>query len=78
MCDPSRRQGVGSTLVRHALWQVHHLGFAALYLYTHPVRPFYERLGWEVLEETTYHERPVTIMRFLLTSRALPLQRTSA
>ena len=75
---PSRRQGVGSALVRHALWQVHHLGFAALYLKTHPARPFYERLGGEVLEETVYHARQVTIMRFSLTSRALPLQRTSA
>lgn len=74
----SRRKGVGSALVRHALWQVHQLGFPALYLYTHPARLFYERLGWEVLEDTAYHERPVTIMRFSLTSRALPLQHTSA
>ena len=69
----SRRRGVGSALVRHALQQVCHLGFPALYLYTHPARPFYERLGWEVLEERSYHERPVTIMSFSLTPRALPL-----
>jgi GNAT superfamily N-acetyltransferase len=69
----SRRRGVGSALVRHALQQVCHLGFPALYLYTHPARPFYERLGWEVLEERSFHDRPVTIMSFSLTPRALPL-----
>src|SRR5690348_1968173 len=74
----SRRQGVGSALVGHALGQVQRLCFPALYLYTHSARPFYERLGWEVLEETVYHERPVTIMRFSLTARALPHQHTDA
>jgi GNAT superfamily N-acetyltransferase len=74
----SRRHGVGSALVGHALGQVQRLGFPTLYLYTHSARPFYERLGWEVLEKTVYHERPVTIMRFTLTSRALPHQHTSA
>ncbi|HEX3271470.1 MAG TPA: GNAT family N-acetyltransferase [Ktedonobacterales bacterium] len=74
----SRRRGVGSALVRHALQQVYYLGFPALYLYTHPARPFYEHLGWEVLEERSYHERPVTIMRFSLTSSVIPLQHTPA
>jgi GNAT superfamily N-acetyltransferase len=74
----SRRQGVGSELVRHAIQQVYHLGFPAFYLYTHAARLFYERLGWEVLEDITYHERLVMIMRFSLTSRALPLQHTPA
>jgi GNAT superfamily N-acetyltransferase len=74
----SRRHGVGSALVRHALWLAQRLRFPALYLYTHSARPFYERSGWEVLEEAVYHKRPVTIMRFSLASRALPLQHTSA
>ena len=54
----SRRQGVGSELVRHAIQQVHHLGFPALYLYTHAARQFYERLGWEVLEDTPTTSAP--------------------
>jgi len=74
----SRRQGVGSALVQHALRQVQHLHVPVLYLYTHPARPFYERLGWEVLEETIYHERPVSIMRFVLTASAPHPQHTSA
>ena len=74
----SRRQGVGSALVWHALQQVHCLQISALYLYTHPARPFYERLGWEVLEETTYHEHAVTIMRFILTAAPLHPQHVSA
>jgi GNAT superfamily N-acetyltransferase len=74
----SRLHGVGSALVRHALGQVQRLGFPALYLYTHSARPFYEHLGWEVREDTVYHERPVTIMRFSLTPRPLPHQHTSA
>jgi hypothetical protein len=32
----------------------------------------------ETLEETIYHERPVTIMRFFVTSRGLPLQHSPA
>jgi N-acetylglutamate synthase-like GNAT family acetyltransferase len=74
----SRRQGVGSALVHHALQQVHRLQIPALYLYTHPARSFYERLGWELLEETTYHERPVSIMRFTVTAAALHPQHESA
>jgi GNAT superfamily N-acetyltransferase len=74
----SRHQGVGSVLVWRALRQVQRLGFPTLYLYTHSARPFYERLGWEVLEETVYRERLVTIMQFSLASRPFPLQHTSA
>ena len=74
----SRRHGVGSALVRQALEQVQRLRYPALHLYTHSARPFYERLGWDILEETVYHERAVTIMQFALASRAFPLQHASA
>ena len=60
---PSRRgQGVGSALVRHAVRKAAELEVRRLYLYTHPARGFYERLGWRHIADDYYEGRPVSIM----------------
>ena len=60
---PERRgQGIGGALVRHAVNQAAGMGVERLYLYTHPARDFYRKLGWQDLEEDVYEGRRVTIM----------------
>lgn len=57
-----RQRGIGSALVRHAVRQAAQMGVKRLYLYTHPARAFYLKLGWQLLEEAVYEGRPVAIM----------------
>ena len=57
-----RQRGIGSALVRHAVRQAAQMGVERLYLYTHPARAFYQKLGWQFLEEAVYEGRPVAIM----------------
>jgi GNAT superfamily N-acetyltransferase len=57
-----RHRGIGSALVGHAVRQAAQMGIERLYLYTHPARAFYQKLGWQVLEEVVYEGRPVAIM----------------
>ncbi len=48
-----RRRGIGAALVRAIETHAFEQGFDALYLYTHDADAFYERLGWDTLEEFT-------------------------
>ena len=57
-----RKQGVGSTLVRHAVREADRLGHRILYLYTPDREAFYVRLGWSLLERTDFHGHNVPIM----------------
>jgi GNAT superfamily N-acetyltransferase len=57
-----RRQGIGSTLVRHAVGAAATMGVSRLYLYTETAPGFYERLGWRPIAEEEYLGQPVTIM----------------
>ncbi len=60
---PARRhQGIGSALVCYAVQQAAQMGVKRLYLYTHPAREFYTKLGWSLLAEDEYEGRPVVIM----------------
>ncbi len=40
-----RDRGIGSALVRYAVHQAAQMGVKRLYLYTHPAREFYTKLG---------------------------------
>ncbi len=57
-----RHQGIGSVLVRHAVQQAARMGVKRLFLYTHPAREFYEKLGWHLLAEDEYEGQSVAIM----------------
>lgn len=65
-----RHRGIGSALVRHTVRQAAQMGVERLYLYTHPAREFYLKLGWQLLEEAVYERRPVAIM-MIETAKAL-------
>jgi GNAT superfamily N-acetyltransferase len=58
----ARGQGVGATLLRHAVEQAEAWGIPRLYLYTESARPFYEHVGWTTLDETEYEGGLVTVM----------------
>ena len=62
-----RRQGVGTLLVRHLESIARDLGIGRLYLFTPDMKPFYETLGWAVLEEVLFRGWPTTIMEKELT-----------
>ncbi len=57
-----RSQGVASSLVRHIVEQAGLHGIDRLYLFTPDQVSFYQRLGWQALEVTTYRHCQVTIM----------------
>jgi N-acetylglutamate synthase-like GNAT family acetyltransferase len=60
--SPYRRQGVGSSLVRHVVEQAKLHGINRLYLFTPDQVAFYQRLGWQMLEVAEYMHHQVTIM----------------
>ena len=49
-----RRKGAGAVLVRAIEDQARERGFSRLYLYTSDAVGFYERLGWQVLDRTSW------------------------
>ena len=62
-----RLQGVGTTLVRHAVQKAAEMGIKRLYLYTHSARAFYEKLGWQHIADSYYEGQDVSIMAIDLT-----------
>jgi GNAT superfamily N-acetyltransferase len=57
-----RSRGVGSQLVRAATTEARRMAAGMLYLYTRNALPFYEKLGWHMMERCTYQGREVVIM----------------
>ena len=57
-----RGQGIGATLVRRIMDEARALGVKRFYLYTPSAEDFYARLGWKVLERTTYGGKPAVVM----------------
>jgi len=61
-----RRQGIGSSLVKHAMEQARQAGIARLYLFTPDRAEFYLRLGWSKMAEEIYRGQRVTLMQAIL------------
>jgi N-acetylglutamate synthase-like GNAT family acetyltransferase len=58
-----RNQGIGSRLVKHVIEKARKAGIRELYLFTPDRVAFYERLGWQVLNnEEEYRGHWVTVM----------------
>lgn len=58
-----RKLGIGSLLVRHVMAKAKENGVATLYLYTPDQAPFYQHLGWQILDEECYQGETVTLMK---------------
>jgi predicted N-acetyltransferase YhbS len=57
-----RGRGVGAALAEHAAAEARALGWPALYLYTFSTEQYYARLGWQLIEHSSYFGQPVSIM----------------
>jgi GNAT superfamily N-acetyltransferase len=69
-----RRKGIGSALVARIVEESRAMGVPRLYLYTPKAERLYARLGWNVLERTTYREMDVVIMTLNLTAAVIQPQ----
>lgn len=62
----ARGLGVGRELVKQIMNYARELGYQQMYLYTPDKAHFYLNMNWQVVEETTYHNASITIMKFIL------------
>ena len=60
-----RRRGIGAELVRRIMREAAKLEVPLLYLYTIHSEMFYAKLGWTLLEHTSYRQQKVAIMTFV-------------
>jgi len=67
-----RRCGVGAVLVRRVIDDATALGVHRLYLYTPSTEHFYSRLGWLLVERTSYRGAEVVVMSYECTAAAGP------
>lgn len=61
--EQHRRRGFGAQLVHGAVNFAVDLGLPELYLYTHDHQRYYAELGWRVVKQHRFADRPITIMR---------------
>jgi len=59
-----RRHGVGAALVQRVIEDATALGVQRLYLYTPSTEHFYSRLGWSLVERTSYRGADVAVMSY--------------
>jgi N-acetylglutamate synthase-like GNAT family acetyltransferase len=59
-----RRRGIGVSLVRRVIDDATALGVRRLYLYTPDTEQFYARLGWLLVERTSYRGTDVAVMSY--------------
>lgn len=57
-----RQRGFGEQLVRNIESEAETLGYDKLYLFTPDKKHWYQKLGWQTLMDTHYHDEPVTVM----------------
>jgi GNAT superfamily N-acetyltransferase len=58
-----RRRGLGRRLVAYAVEAARSFGVGTLYLYTPGQAAFYRPMQWELVEETEFRGRAITIMK---------------
>lgn len=59
-----RGEGVGTSLIRHAMRCAADMGYENLYLYTSTARSLYERLGWRFLTRERYEGEMVDVLSY--------------
>jgi predicted N-acetyltransferase YhbS len=65
-----RGRGIGAALVEHAVAEARELGLPTLYLYTFSTEQYYARLGWQLIERSSYFGESVSIMSCSLNHNA--------
>ena len=57
-----RGHGIGTAMIRRVMDDAMALGVRRLYLYTPTAQHFYSRLGWSLMEHTSYRGTNVAVM----------------
>lgn len=65
-----RRHGIGTALVKCIIDEATALGVGGLYLFTPTTQEFYSRLGWVLVEHTTYRGADVAVMSYQCVTQA--------
>ncbi len=58
-----RNRGVGTMLMHRATEEARRLNVPRLYLWTHTAERLYDKLGWQVVERTTYFDKEAVLMQ---------------
>jgi GNAT superfamily N-acetyltransferase len=69
VAPPHRRQGIGSALVQRIIQEAAALRLERMYLFTPDKEQFYTRLGWSVIDQTTYRGYAQVVMTIHLADR---------
>jgi len=67
VAPPHRGRGIGTELLEAALGRCRDLYFGRVYLWTHDMEDWYQRLGWAKVETRTFRDVPITIFSLDLT-----------
>lgn len=59
-----RGRGLGKQIVQHVMAQAVALGVQTLYLFTEDQQAFYEKLGWQLIEQQAYEGEMVSVMQW--------------
>ena len=59
----ARRQGIGEQLVSRAMRFAFSKGYKSVYLWTNDRRNWYEKLGWQLLEQYEHNNAVVSILK---------------
>jgi len=65
LCDPRRRrQGIGEQLVSRAITFAFSKGYKSVYFGLMIGRNWYEKLGWQLLEQYEHNNAVVSILKY--------------
>jgi len=59
-----RSLGIGKSLVANVCEKIRQLNLSEIYLYTDSKEPFYNNLGWTLIERQIYHMNQISIMKY--------------
>ena len=61
-----RKQGIGTNLIKDAIYKAERIGINELYLYTRDREKLYSKIGWKTIEQVEYRGRKATLMKHVL------------
>ncbi len=67
-----RRQGIASKLIARVVGSAANLGVKRVYLFTPDAEQLYSRLGWSVIERTTYRGTDAIVMSYDVPAGSAP------
>ena len=75
VCEGQRRRGIGKRLIEAGVGEARKLGVGRLFIGIRKAEDYYLKLGWQVVERTSYQGEEITIMRLDLCRGEAPRER---